>query len=179
MAWYPHRPHITGITGLLMKDTTFDLGPLDTLVGFHLRRASFVFSPDFRKSKGVPRGMFGILSVVATNPGINQTSLSGALGIDKPNLVALIDAVVDQGLLTRSVDPKDRRSRVLNLTAKGHSQLKKTLAVVKRGEDEMLAGLSKSERTILLTLLRRIHMPHRQGNSEAARAVHRGINTSA
>lgn len=162
-----------------MKETAFDLGPLDTLVGFHLRRASFVFSPDFRKSKGVPRGMFGILSVVATNPGLNQTFLSQALGIDKPNLVALIDAVVEQGLLTRSVDSKDRRSRVLNLTPKGHNQLKKTLILLKNGEDQMLARLSKGERAILLTLLKRIHVQHSQGNSESARAVRRGINTRA
>ncbi len=162
-----------------MKEIAFDLGPLDTLVGFHLRRASFVFSPDFRKSKGVPRGMFGILSVVATNPGLNQTVLSQALGIDKPNLVALIDAVVEQGLLTRSVDSKDRRSRVLNLTPKGHNQFKKTLVLVKSGEDQMLARLSKGERAILLTLLKRIHVQHSQGSSESARAVHRGINTRA
>jgi DNA-binding MarR family transcriptional regulator len=163
----------------LTKETAYDLGPLDTLVGFHLRRASFVFSPDFRKSKGVPRGMFGILSVVATNPGINQTSLGGALGIDTPNLVPLIDAVVERGLLKRSVDPKDRRSRVLNLTPGGHNQFKKTLALVKRSEDRMLTHLSKSERAILLTLLKRIHVQHSKGNSESARAVRRGINTPA
>ena len=123
--------------------------------------------------------MFGILSVVATNPGINQTSLSGVLGIDKPNLVVLIDAAVERGLLTRSVDSKDRRSRVLNLTPRGHNQFKKTLALVRRGEDRMLAHLSRSERTILLTLLKRIHVQHSKGDSEAARAVHRGINTPA
>ena len=162
-----------------MKETAYDLGPLDTLVGFHLRRASFAFSPDFRKSKGVPRGMFGVLSVVGTNPGINQTSLSGVLGIDKPNLVPLIDAVVERGLLKRSVDPKDRRSRVLNLTPAGHNHFKKALALARRREERMLAHLSKSERAILLTLLERIHLQHSKGNSESARAIHTGINTPA
>ena len=123
--------------------------------------------------------MFGVLSVVGTNPGINQTSLSGVLGIDKPNLVPLIDAVVERGLLKRSVDPKDRRSRVLNLTPAGHNHFKKALALAKRREDRMLAHLSKSERAILLTLLERIHLQHSKGNSESARAIHTGINTPA
>jgi hypothetical protein len=65
------------------------------------------------------------------------------------------------------------------LTPGGHNQFKKALALVRRGEDRMLAHLSKSERAILLTLLKRIHVHHTKGNSESARAVHRGINTPA
>ena len=162
-----------------MSKNTFNLGPLDGLVGFHLRRASFVFSPDFRKTKGVQRGMFGILSVVTTNPGINQTSLGAALGIDTPNLVPLIDGLVNRGLLTRSVHPRDRRSRVLKVTPKGQKLFKRTRVLVGQGEDKMLARFSKSERATLLALLKRIHMDDREANSEAARAVRRGVNTAA
>ncbi len=158
-----------------MSSSEFDLGPLDSLVGFHLRRASFVFSPDIRKTKGVPRGLFSILSVVSTNPGINQTSLSEALGIDKPNLVPLLDGLVKRGLLTRAVHAKDRRARVLNLTAKGQRVFKKTQVLVRRGEDRMLSQFSKQERVMLLELLRRMHS---QRNSAAVRAIHLGVNAS-
>lgn len=162
-----------------MKRQSIDLGPLDSLVGFHLRRASFVFSPDFRKTKGVPRGMFGILSVVATNPGINQTSLSTALGIDKPNLVVLLDGLVARGLLTRSVHHTDRRARVLKLTPKGQKLFRKTQALVRKGEDRMLAELSKNERATLVALLKRIHMQSIETDSAAARAIHKGVNSPA
>ena len=123
--------------------------------------------------------MFGILSVVATNPGINQTSLSTALGIDKPNLVVLLDGLVARGLLTRSVHHTDRRARVLKLTPKGQKLFRKTQALVRKGEDRMLAELSKNERATLVALLKRIHMQSIETDSAAARAIHKGVNSPA
>jgi DNA-binding MarR family transcriptional regulator len=160
-----------------MRNKAFNLGPIDAAVGFHLRRASFVFSPDIREQKELPRGMFGILSVVSANSGINQTSVGNALSIDTANLVPLIDALVGKGLLKRTVHPNDRRSRSLNLTPAGHARLNNTLAVVKRLEARMLAGFSRDERKTLLSLLRRVHSQRGRLGVASARAVRKGVNT--
>jgi DNA-binding MarR family transcriptional regulator len=159
-----------------MPDKSLSLGPIDAIVGFHLRRASFVFSPDFRKQKDVPRGMFGILSVVSANPGINQSSLGKTLGIDAANLVPLIDALVEKGLLMRTVHLQDRRSRSLNLTPVGHTRLEKIVDGVKVLEARMLADFSKDERKVLLTLLRRLHSQRGRLAAASARAIRQGVN---
>jgi len=133
------------------------LGALDTLIGYHLRQASLVFYPDYRKAKGVRQGLVGILSIVAANPGINQISVGKLLQIDAGNLVALIDDLVKDGLLERSVDPKDRRSRSLTITRAGTTQLKATLKLIRKTETMMLAKFSAREPNTLLELLKRIH----------------------
>lgn len=141
-----------------MKQQTFNLGPLDTVLGFHLRRASFIFSPDLRTTKGIAPGWLSILSVVSANPDINQKAVSRTLRIDAANLTPVLDTLVDKRLLTRTVHPTDRRARVLSLTPAGKKRLKSTLSLVRALEVKMLAGFTREERKTLTMLLKRIHM---------------------
>ncbi len=153
----PHHQHCMPAKKPTTTDKRASLGPLDTLIGYHLRRASLVFYPDYRKTKGVRQGLVGILSIVAANPGINQISVGKLLLIDAGNLVELIDDLVSKGLLERSVDPMDRRSRSLTITAAGAAQLKEILERIKKMEKNMLGKLTTRERETLLDLLKRIH----------------------
>ena len=141
-----------------MRQKSYSLGPLDTVLGFHLRRASFVFSPELRTTKGVPPGLLSILSVVSANPEINQSAVSRTLRIDAANLVPLIDTLVAKKLLTRGKHPGDRRSNLLSLTPAGRKKLQSTLALVRALESRMLKGFSRQERETLTKLLKRIHM---------------------
>jgi DNA-binding MarR family transcriptional regulator len=142
---------------LMTKNEVIALGALDSLTGYHLRWASLIFYPDYRKARGIRRGLVGILSVVAANPGINQVSVGKVLLIDAGNLVTLIDGLVKKGLLARTVDPKDRRARSLAITPAGRAELSKTLKLIGKLEARMLAGFSQQERETLLSLLKRIH----------------------
>lgn len=142
-----------------VNNTPDKLGPLDSVLGFHLQRVAFVFSPKRHTPKSVPRGLLSILSVVSVNPGINQISVSRILGIDAANLVPLIDDFVEKGFIKRSVDTRDRRSRVLSLTAAGNAKLKRTFKFVKELEAKMLTGFSTEERELLTAMLKRIQLP--------------------
>ncbi len=156
----PHVSFVAGNQIVTQKEREIlSLGPLDTLLGFHLRRASFVFSPDHKATKGVTPGWFSIMSVVAANSAVNQKDVSVALKKDPGNLAPLIDTMVQKGLLDRTVDPADRRARVLTLTPQGQKKLDATLALVQALESRMLKGFSREERTVLTRLLKRIHMP--------------------
>jgi DNA-binding MarR family transcriptional regulator len=135
------------------------LGPLETVLGFHLRRASFIFSPDLRKTKGIAPGWLSILSVVSANPKINQAALSRTLGIDPANLTPVLDTLVEKKLLTRNIHPTDRRARVLSLAPAGKKKLQSTISLVRALEVKMLAGFTREERETLTMLLKRIHMP--------------------
>ena len=136
-----------------------DVGEIGSLVGYHLQRA-LAFSPNYRgvgKGRRLRQGSIGILSVVAANPGINQTSVANALRIKRANMVALIDDLVEYGLLKRNMTPHDRRVRALTLTAAGRKKLSAILRDIGRLEAKLLAGFSRQERNMLMELLSRVH----------------------
>ena len=63
------------MTGTGAPDAEPTIGVLQDLAGYHLRRAANAFAADFAQAlegTGVRQVLFGILVVVAANPGINR-----------------------------------------------------------------------------------------------------------
>jgi DNA-binding MarR family transcriptional regulator len=135
------------------------IGYLDEIVGYHLRRASAVIGNDFARSladTGLRQVLFGILSVISANPGINQGSVGRALGIQRANMVSLINELVDRDLVKRETAAGDRRAFALTLSSAGKRMLTEGLTRIRAHEDRLLAGLSAKERATLIALLSRI-----------------------
>ena len=136
------------------------IGPLDELIGYHLRRSSAAFHADFNKAvegTGLRQVLFGILSVISINPGVNQSKVGKLLGIKRANMVSLINELIELGLIERADDPDDRRALTLTLTRSGSDVFAAGLKRIRDHEQEMLADLSQGETQLLLELLRRIH----------------------
>lgn len=136
-----------------------DAGALDTLVGYHLRRAHGTVAADFARAvagTGMRQVLFGILSVVEANPGINQGAAGRMLGIQRANMVSLINETVDAGWIDRQTADDDRRAFALNLTQLGRTALAHALQLIRAHEEAVLGGLSARERATLVELLRRI-----------------------
>ncbi|MES2441350.1 MAG: MarR family transcriptional regulator [Pseudomonadota bacterium] len=141
-----------------------ELGVLGDLAGYHLRRASGAFAADFARAlagTGMRQVLFGIISVVAANPGINQGAAGRVLGIQRANMVALINELTDDGLIERKVSKEDRRAFELNLSAAGQAKLDDCLARIREHEEEMLSDLSAADRVKLIALLTRIEAKER------------------
>ena len=135
------------------------LGPLDELVGYHLRRASAAVGSDYFRSvepNGMRQVLFGVISVISANPGINQSGVGRALGIAKPNMVALVNELIGHGWVERSVDAFDRRAFVLSLTPAGNAAVAGALALIRVHEERMAGDLDAEERRTLIGLLSRI-----------------------
>ena len=77
------------------------------------------------------------------------------MGIDPSTMVALIDELERAGLAKRRPHPTDRRAREVAITPKGRRVLEQGRRMSMQVEDEVLRGLSATERRQLLTLLRR------------------------
>jgi DNA-binding MarR family transcriptional regulator len=136
-----------------------EVGALDPVVGYHLRRAFAAFAADFSaamEGTGMRQVLVGILSVVAGSPGINQGAVGRVLGIKRANMVSLINELVDAGLIARDVDPADRRAFSLSITEAGRAMLSDCLARIQAHEARMLAEFSEAEKATLLDLLGRI-----------------------
>ncbi len=143
-----------------MTRKAVNLGVLESTIGYHMYRAIMTLAEYRRvgRHKGVRQWTFGILAVVAANPGINQTSIGNALGIERANMVPLIDELVATGLLKRGATLKDRRSRALTLTPAGQKKLAAILSDIRKIEARMIAPLSEDERRMLRALLARIQI---------------------
>lgn len=135
------------------------LGAIGELAVYHLRRASSVSGNDFARATlgtGVRQILFGILSVIDANPGINQGTVGKVLGIQRANMVSLINELVDGGLLDRQMSRGDRRAFCLTLTDAGKRAIEDNLARVREREEQLLADFDANERRTLIDMLQRI-----------------------
>jgi DNA-binding MarR family transcriptional regulator len=151
-------------TARVEDSETIDLGPLSDLAGYHLRRASGAFVVDFNRAlagTGMRQALFGILAVVGANPGINQGLVGRQLGIQRANMVALINELVDAGTVERRVAPEDRRAFALSLSTAGQALFEQSLVRIHAHEREMLADLTVAEQVQLIALLQKIEARER------------------
>jgi MarR family transcriptional regulator, transcriptional regulator for hemolysin len=71
------------------------------------------------KERGTTRAQWIVLFRLREQEGLSQVDLADVLELQPISLVRLLDRLVEQGLLERRHDPKDRRANRLYLTARG------------------------------------------------------------
>ncbi|MGI9333662.1 MAG: MarR family winged helix-turn-helix transcriptional regulator, partial [Gammaproteobacteria bacterium] len=95
--------------------------------------------------------------MIESNPGISQSALARALGIERSTMVGVLDELEARQLAERCVSHHDRRSYTLALTCDGSALLKTLKSKVRRHEKRIGSGLDSAQRTALIELLRRIY----------------------
>lgn len=134
-----------------------DHGILPGLIGYQLRRAQLAAFQHFAAATGgMTPGRFGVLTLIAANPGLSQSDLAAALGIDRSTLVPVIDELEAKALVARHPSPSDRRTNELHLTRQGEAARRETERRVRRHEDDMAGQLTLAERRQLVALLSRL-----------------------
>lgn len=136
-----------------------EFGLLPQLLGYTLRRAQVALFQDFTaavQGHDITPGQFGVLVLIDANPGLNQSELGLAMGVDRSTVVAVIDRLENRALVSRQPAPRDRRSYALELTAEGRRLLGDLVPLVHAHEARVAERLSPDERRQLLDLLRRI-----------------------
>ena len=94
-----------------------------------------------------------VLSHLAGAPVETQLSLARAIGYDKSRLIGLLDELEGAGLLTREPDPKDRRAKVISLTAAGKTRQERARRDIRAMERRLLAGVDPADVDLLRKLL--------------------------
>ena len=94
-----------------------------------------------------------VLSALDKSPGLTQVELGRALGMDKTTLTSELDRLERAGLVERTVDPRDRRARVLAVTAAGDAARRAVAADAERAETTALATFSGEEVATLRRML--------------------------
>jgi DNA-binding MarR family transcriptional regulator len=130
--------------------------PLNGYVGYALRRAQGVIFADFNDALaelGLRPGHFAILTLIRQNPGVSQSSVCSALGIQKANFVATISELEKRGFVRRRKSAADARTYAMELTGAGQRVLKRAAALQSVHEARVTARLGTQGRVQLLKLL--------------------------
>jgi DNA-binding MarR family transcriptional regulator len=133
-----------------------DMGILPSLMGYMLRQGQLFVYQDFFQSlasEHIRPPQFSICEVVSRNPGIRPSDVAAAIGVKRANLVPLITALEDRGLLTRSSAATDRRAQSLHLTEEGQKRLEHWRSLILPHENRLTQHLGPNGKTALLQLL--------------------------
>jgi DNA-binding MarR family transcriptional regulator len=122
---------------------------------FRLWRASHTRTADALTPLGLTPALFAVLNVLGAREGTIQQQLSSDMGIDPSAMVKLINELEGAGLADRRRRPNDRRAWEVTITPKGRRTLQRARRSASHVEDEVLGGLTATDRRELLTLLRR------------------------
>jgi DNA-binding MarR family transcriptional regulator len=82
--------------------------------------------------------------------------LSDRLGLSGPAISRAVDALVQRGEVKRTEDPRDRRSKLLTLSARGRRTIDRFVAIRFAGIKRFVEGLPEDELTSLAAGIRPI-----------------------
>jgi DNA-binding MarR family transcriptional regulator len=136
-------------------------GMLPELLGYRLRRAQTAVFKHFASVVGtgesVTPGLFGMMQVIAANPGLSQSRLAEAMDVDRSTIVAVMHRLEGLGFVARTPSRRDQRSYALQFTRRGWLALRRIEARVLRHEQELAGVFSAAERRTLMDLLARLY----------------------
>ena len=72
---------------------------------------------------GLTARQAAVLAIIADNPGVNQTRIVDATGIDRSTTADLMKRLSDRGYVKRTRDRVDARAYRVQLTPKGQQEL--------------------------------------------------------
>ncbi|MCB1877941.1 MAG: MarR family transcriptional regulator [Chromatiales bacterium] len=132
---------------------------LDNTLGFAIHRAAVylhrAFGQRLRPYELTPE-QFALLSRLWEEDGVPQRVLAERLLKDRPTVTRILDRMVDKGLVTRRMDPADRRSYSICLTDKGRELQAPLVRLAMEVRECAFAELDEDERERVRQILNRI-----------------------
>ena len=134
--------------GLIEERATSE-GLLLALVGQQAMRRLRAAHTEHKLS---PR-QFHLLGLLHDRGALTQRELGTLMDVDPSILVTLLNPLEADGYLSRERDADDRRRHVVTITRRGEQRLERAAQGQRDAEDELLAGLTKTQRAQLRRLL--------------------------
>lgn len=108
---------------------------------------------------------YGLLSILATRPNIDQFTIGEELGLDRANVAGILKRLESRKLISRIVDDENRRRKLCVATSKGIALVKQHEKSMKDCQTQLLSPLSVPEREVFMGLLSRLV----EGNNDSSR----------
>ncbi|MBX3446649.1 MAG: MarR family transcriptional regulator [Parvibaculaceae bacterium] len=107
----------------------------DHCLCLHAQRAARALArrfDDALRPHGITSGQFSLLNVLNRQEPVAMGPVAKFLAMDRSTLTANLKPLERQGLVSIEIDPEDRRSRKLLITAEGRKVLRAAVGVWKR-----------------------------------------------
>jgi Transcriptional regulators len=128
----------------------------DTCLCLHVQRAARALARRFDnalKPIGLNNGQFSLMMSLNRPQPATMSSVVQLLAMDRTTLTAALKVLERRGLVVSTVDPQDRRGRLLKLTDEGMALLSAAVPIWKRVHAEVDAGLGDDGPDQLRSLL--------------------------
>lgn len=138
------------------RSAAVDLGGLDGMAGYVVRRAQVWIFQDVKRALGqfdFTPALFSVLVVIGANPGLAQARVAEALYIERARLVQMLDRLEGRRLIKRVRSLNDRRSHALHLTQEGGELLAGLQRLVQEHERRVVARIGAAGKAKLLSAL--------------------------
>jgi DNA-binding MarR family transcriptional regulator len=132
---------------------------LEDQVGYWLRRAyqrHMAIFAAVMSDLDLTSVQFAALVKLRDMKAVTQTELGRLIGIDRATISGVVSRLQKRGLLQFRLDPLDRRSRIIALTAAGEALLGQALQRTEQVGEDTLAPISEAERAALREMLRKL-----------------------
>lgn len=115
------------------------------------------FEPVFR-SVGLTENTFHVLCLlVATETGAaSPGELSEMVGTSRANMTRLLEELLEDGYVARSIDPRDARRHIITITPEGRAKALETAPQLREPIENAFSDLSDEEFRILDRILRKL-----------------------
>lgn len=137
-----------------MKGNTYDNIIDDMFMSANLMKGIFMKIAQDNKEVSLLHSNKSILEVLIKKGPTPMTEIGKELCISKPNLTVIIDHLIQENLVKRSYDDKDRRIIKIDITEKGINSLKKSKEIIKEEFKKMLNQLNKKDAETLSSSLK-------------------------
>ena len=120
------------------------------------RRWSSFIDEAIREKTGQPRARWQTLAALAFSDGpIATIELAERMAVQWPSLIRTLNELEGEGLIERRINPADKRSRMVTITAKGLAVFREVKAVLDPTRAALLEGFSDEELRMTERLLER------------------------
>ena len=108
------------------------------------------------------RTQYAVLAGLAEFGPSSQADLVRRIGIDRSDMVALLNRLESEGLARRAPDPEDRRRNSITITPRDSRTLRRLDARIRAAQAKLLEPLAPDERERFVELLQRL-LEHHEG----------------
>lgn len=105
---------------------------------------------------GFATAQLPVLTALKDGAQLSQTELARWAKVEQPTMAQMLTRMERDGLVTRTPDPRDKRSSLIALTQKALERLPAGRAVLRQGNADMTKGLTPEEIDTLVSLLKRV-----------------------
>jgi MarR family transcriptional regulator for hemolysin len=124
--------------------------PAQEPIGRDLARTAKLLGQHFDaalSAEGGSQAVWMVLIALKTHPGANQREVARAAGIQGATLTHHLNAMEQEGLVTRGRDPANRRVHVMELTEEGEAVFARLAKAATAFDRQLVAGIAQDDLT--------------------------------